>query len=331
VRSLIQSMLSCNTGHACSVSRCTFWMVGKDVWFMVPGRGVCSLTQTTSNLWQGVDVPVSADLQPIIDRINWAASSVIRAVKVGNFSYIAVPLDTATTASTILVYDHLAAAGPDPNNPNKPPGAWAGYDSPGFSVFEFLPFPINGVDKLLILTTSGYLGVYEEMSVDQTGPATNAEITHTWRTRGYSLRSRLGRIRVSQIDLELKTRNPRYTVTAYLPGVNTTRVIASAVTRDRTKYRRPYTRAPWDPSNANDDHATAGRQDYSVDMTTAINFNTTGVDLSLLQETTETYRCPAAARGQFVQFAGSNDRGACELHGVVIAKGEVDKRKGMKL
>jgi hypothetical protein len=297
--------------------RRAIWRVGRDVWFMVPGRGVSSLGQTSQNKWQASDEPVSTEIQPLIERINWNAGAVIRAAKVGNFSYIAVPLDGATSNNAILVYDHLN-------------GAWAGYDT-GVSVFEFIPFPIEGVEKLLILTNSGYLGVYGEGHVDQSGASTNTEISHTWQTRGYALRSQLGRLRVQRLSLQLKTRWPRYTLTAGLDGANETRTIASAKTKSRTRYYRPHTRAAWVESNTNNDHATAYREDYSVDLSSATSFNTSGIDLSLLQETTEELRCPNGTRGQFVTFRGSNDRGQCELHGVSLEAVRVEaKRYGSK-
>lgn len=296
--------------------RRAIWRVGRDVWFVVPGRGVCSLAQTEQNKWQGVDVPLTRDVQPFIDRVNWNASSVIRGIKVGNFTYIAFPIDGATTNNSVLVYDHLNTA-------------WAGYDT-GVSVYEFLPYPIEGVDKLLVLTNSGYLGVYGEGDVDHTTGSAQAEITQTWRTRGYALRSHLGRHRARELTVQLQTRQPRYTLTATLDGANETVTIASAKTRDRTKYFKPHTRPKWVASNVNNDHATKFREDYSVDAVTAINPGSNGVDFSLLQETTERYRCSAAVRGQYIVFSGSNDRGAAELVAVNVESVEVDKRKGVR-
>jgi len=305
--------------------RRAIWSVGRDVWFVVPGRGVCSLTQTEQNKWQGVDIPMSAmdtdhgrwtDITPVIDRINWNASSVIRGTHVGNFSYVAVPLDGATSNNAILVFDHV----------NK---SWTPYDT-GVSVFDFIPFAVNGLERLLIMTNSGYLGVYEEGDVDHTSGSASSAITHTWATRGYATRSTLGRIRATALHLQLKTRNPRYTLSAALDGVNESVTIASAKTKDRTKYYKPHTRPRWVATNANNDHATKFREDYSVDRTTGVNPGSNGIDPSLLQETTEHYRCGSAVRGQSIVFRGSNDQGVCELHGVMIESVKVDKKKGVR-
>jgi hypothetical protein len=293
---------------------------GRDVWFMAAGRGVSSITQTSQNKWQGVDVPVSTDISPIIDRINWSASSVLRAAKVGNLSYWAVPLDGATANNAMLVYDHEQQA-------------WAGYDT-GVAVKEFLVFPWMGVDRLWILTTAGYIGLYEVGASDQTGASTFAAIAGEFTTRGYALRSTLGRVRAKEITLQLSTWNPRYSLSAVLDGVNESRAIATAKTRDRTKYDKPHTRAAWVSTNTNNDHATAYRQDYSAPIgtgSTRFYLNTAGVNFSREQESTERYRVPNGARGQTVQFQLTSDQGRVSCHGIAVETVEVDKRKERKL
>lgn len=416
------------TSEYSAASRKAIWRVGRDVWFVSPKRGVSSIAQTSQNKWQGVDQPVSADIQPLIDRINWTYADKIRAAKVGNFSYISVPLDngeflgpnlaggsysagsggsfgletgsgggtlgtedggtfglesgdggggggtlsitvvlgatyrftlgnaqsltngsetlTATgdftaegasvtlngtpgatctalvervyagVANSILVYDHLNQA-------------WSGQDT-GVSVREFLPFPIRGEDRLLILTETGYLGIYEAASTDGVADEMFEDVDWQVTTRGYSLRSDLQRIRAKELALQLRTWNPRYTLTSTLAGVNETKTIASARTRSRTRYYHPHMRAAWDPSNTNDDHGEPYRGDYSVDGATAI-YLSSGMSFDYYQEATERFRCPVGTRGQHVTFTLTNTQGSCELHGVAMHKQVVDNAKGTKI
>jgi hypothetical protein len=526
--------------------RRAIWRVGRDIWGVVPKRGVFSLSQTSQNKWQGIDVPISQEIQPVFNRINWTYADQIRAVKVGNFSYIAVPLDDAIVQSGPPVFDpsdlanlaegqsydegswtvpttpltyylwvpgnsqqleyrqglslvgtvataSIPASGylfqvpagqfmvlrkasgsgpvtdkfydltPDKSDyPNiveyasdvgdaqaapygrrrvvithsqsggvvftgatlpltrptdlntqaevmgrtwvyaqfgfepgdgtpkwyqvdggdwplvsaaevaendvpdevvellgtEPPPflvpysvpvanannailvydhvnkAWAGYDT-GVSVFDMFPFPVLGVERLLILTNQGFLGIYEEADLDHgpellddtiVGTARN-EIEHTWATRGYALRSKLGRIRATDLAVQLQTFNPRYTLSARLDGVNETRTIADARTRDRRKYFRPHTKPRYVETNENDDHALPYREDYSVDYSGGVDRGS-GINGGLKQEATEHYAPPKGSRGQFVVIEGSNDQGACDLHAVAIESKKVDRRKG---
>ena len=297
------------------VNRKAIWRVGREVWFVAPGRGVCSLKQTETNKWQGVDVPMSLDLQPLFSRINWSQGSKIRGVKVGNKSYIAAPLNGSLTNNVLFVYDHEMQS-------------WAGYDD-GIAAQELLGFNFMGVDRLVVLTTGGYMGLHEQGSRDATGPTSWQAIGTSGTTRGYAVRSSLGRQRVTAIHLQLRTWNPRYSITATLSGANQTVTVASAKTRSRTKYYRPHTKPRWDATNVNDDHGTRDREDYSVDLTSATHL--TNMNLDLFQEVTETLRVPPSVRGQHISFTLGNDQGLVELCGVSLETVKVDRRKGTKV
>lgn len=289
------------------------WRVGTDVWFMAAGRGVSSIRQTAENKWQGLDTPVSRDIQPIIDRINWQAADCVRAAKVGNLSYIAVPIDGATANNAILVFDHLN-------------GAWAGYDT-GVAVQEFLPFSYLGVERLFIFTTAGYFGLYEQGQVDQLTGSTRQDVSVSLTTRGYAVQ--LGRQRAQQFRMQFRTWSPRYTVTVTEDGHRESQTLVSQKTKSRTRYYLPHTRAPWVATNANDDHGTPYREDYSLDWSSGVGFGSNGIDLSAKQETQEVYRVPRSSRGHTVQFTIANDRGVLDLHGVEVRSSIIDRRKGI--
>lgn len=68
--------------------------VGSDIWFLSQ-LGVMSIRQTETNNLQGVSMPVSEPIKPLIDRINWKYASGAVSAYVDNKYYLAVPLDDA--------------------------------------------------------------------------------------------------------------------------------------------------------------------------------------------------------------------------------------------
>lgn len=68
--------------------------VGSDLWFL-SSLGVMSIRQTEQNKLQGVALPVSEAIQPLIDRINWKYAMNAVAAYWDNKYYLAVPLDDA--------------------------------------------------------------------------------------------------------------------------------------------------------------------------------------------------------------------------------------------
>jgi hypothetical protein len=81
---------------------------GKDCYFLAMKRGVCSVRQTEQNQLQSVDWPASAEIQPLIDRINWdVAARTATMAYWDNKLYVAVPLDDAKMTTAELVSDGL--------------------------------------------------------------------------------------------------------------------------------------------------------------------------------------------------------------------------------
>jgi hypothetical protein len=67
--------------------------VGKDVWYLAQKVGIASVEVTVAGKWQGVDIPVSATIQRVIDRIDWAHADQATFADWNNRLYAAVPLD----------------------------------------------------------------------------------------------------------------------------------------------------------------------------------------------------------------------------------------------
>ena len=127
--------------------------VGENVWFF-GYNGIYSLRRNAENNIERQAVAISDPIQSLIDRVNPAAVSKIRAVAYNNYVLFAVPLDGSTINNTLLVYDLLAPSGGF--------GAWAGYwQSEGkiLSVVEFLEFN----EELLFINE---LGIIEKLFVE---------------------------------------------------------------------------------------------------------------------------------------------------------------------
>lgn len=222
--------------------------------------------------------------------------------------------------NAILVYDHRNQA-------------WCGHDEGELiQPFRFLVKQFRGEERLFMLTSTGYLVLYEELGRDQVDAETFQEIEWRFDTRGYASLSKLGRLRAREMTIQMQTWNPLYSVHAILDGVAEVVTVAEDATRDRTRYERPFTAPRWVESNINGDHGTAFREDYSVLIGSDDSrfYHSTRVNFSAQQEVTETYRCSPAVRGRTVQFRLSGRQGRVELHGVDIEAVRVDRSKGRK-
>jgi len=94
--------VSANIGCRCHG---TIVQAGNDVFFLSEtGRGVYALGQAPTSDQEGIWLPVSKDIQPLIDRINWSACDNARATFWQGAYILAVPLDGAVYNNFMLVY-----------------------------------------------------------------------------------------------------------------------------------------------------------------------------------------------------------------------------------
>ena len=82
-------------------------LAGKDLVFVSPRRGVVSLRQSVAGEIQGVEVPLSAPIDPLIQRINWSLAEKIRVAYCDNKLYVAVPLDEGECQGRNLLFPEL--------------------------------------------------------------------------------------------------------------------------------------------------------------------------------------------------------------------------------
>lgn len=127
---------------------------GNNVFFL-SDNGVYSLTFVDLYNLRGVDMPISVNIQPYIDRINKSLADRATAIYFNNRYYLAVPLDSfvgaanATGNNTVLIYNFL----------NK---GWESIDTYGDARFNILNFHIGKAGQrnaLFVVTTTG--GVHE--------------------------------------------------------------------------------------------------------------------------------------------------------------------------
>lgn len=83
----------------------TIVQVGSDVWFLSDQRGVVSIRQTETNKLQGVDVPVSEPIDPLIQKIDWDHADQACAAFWDNKVYFAVPINSPKRFGDELIPD----------------------------------------------------------------------------------------------------------------------------------------------------------------------------------------------------------------------------------
>ncbi len=88
------------------VGKRAFCIFDNDLLYVAPDHSIRSLARMEAAAQQfAVSAPLSLPLQPFIDRINWDHASTIAAVRYKQLALFSVPLDTATTPNTVLVWN----------------------------------------------------------------------------------------------------------------------------------------------------------------------------------------------------------------------------------
>jgi len=179
---------------------------GPNVLFL-SDNGVYGLTFVEQYNLRGVEMPISVNIQPYIDRINKSLADKSVGIYFNNRYWLAVPLDSrpgvpdAIGNNTVLVYNFL----------NK---GWESIDTYGDSRFNILNFHIGKSGKrnaLYIVTTTG--GLHEVdvneaendvLAVDPALATVNARITARLTSRGYDMGS-LERKRFTDTQIQMQS------------------------------------------------------------------------------------------------------------------------------
>jgi len=243
------------TEYGCSAPD-SFVQVGSDLWFLAHKRGIVSITMTAQNKLQGVDIPVSRDVEKLVRRINWEHADTAVAAFNDNRAFFAVPIDSSTVNNAVLVYDTATQA-------------WAGVDlGDAIRPKDWLKYTYAGAERLHFLHKDGYLYLYEDgffdHVADASGIITYTSIPMKFRTRGYGAKASLRRKKHERMAAVVRTWWPTYSVTAVFPGQAERQALVTNKTTDRTKWVRPYGKADHVTSNVNDDYNDPNREDYSM-------------------------------------------------------------------
>jgi len=235
---------------------------GDNIVFMADRRGFVNIKQSESGKLIGVDVPMSAPIQKLIDRLDWTQPIRLAGWNSHLYAHATIPSENN---SCVFVYSFVSAS-----KLGDPQQGWMPLDTgSALSVLEWFKQPLDGVERLFYLSPDGWVNLMEESTQGDMIAGDNdqgldwEEITTRVRFRPQG--KQLERLQTpSGADLALETYNPSYSLTAHFEGVNKQTVLCAAVTKDNTRYTRPWNATAWDATNINDDHATPYREDYRV-------------------------------------------------------------------
>ncbi len=144
--SLTDVRLNLVTAEIGCVARNTIVQVGNEVLFL-SDNGIYSANFGDLYNLRGAGLPLSAAVQPVINRINGDAAKNAAAVYFSNRYYIALPLDDSEKNNVILVYNFLNQA-------------WESLDtvdSDGWDVLGFVAASSGGINRLFTVSANGAL------------------------------------------------------------------------------------------------------------------------------------------------------------------------------
>jgi hypothetical protein len=234
------------------VSQASIAGTGSDVIFLSQ-RGIISLRQTEFGISQSVVVPLSDQIQNIVDDIDQAFWSNACGTYFSNRYILSVPVEGGDgTNQRTLVYNFL----------NK---AWEGYWEGSLLVPKYWSRVIvAGTDTLCWADESGLIHQFDTLGLvdaDRTGVLT--QISTEVRFRGYTGEDNVDHKQWTDIQFELGNWNTRYSITAQFDGVNEFYTVATDQTKDRTAYYT-YGSGTYNTNNTADNFLAPYREDYSV-------------------------------------------------------------------
>ena len=160
--------------------------------------------------------------------------------------------------------------------------------------------------------TNGAVLVLNEGFADELG-GTEYEIADSLTTRAYRMGTMVQRGRMLKLAVDQSTWRPEFTVKLKPDGAYEEVTVAAGVTKSRKRYYR-FGVPDWVDTNVNDDHATAGREDYSVVVDGLLLGS--GVATDQHQRRLEQFR--SRVGGTSIQVEVSNAQGRAVQHGIRI-------------
>jgi hypothetical protein len=278
----------------------TVTQVGRDLWFL-SDDGVYAISQVLENALQAGDAPVTAPMESVMRRTNWASASQAQAIYHDKYYYLALPIDGSEFNNAILVYDLITQQ-------------WCGYwESPVIDVAAFLRISISGHRKLCFVSgdsiegNTGVLYVLDDSYADERFGA-EEDIETELETRGYMCGVGTDK-RYLHAVAEIASWNGAGSIDVIRGGVNEESEVVT-YSKDRTKYQL-FAKRDYDTTNSNDDFLDPFRQDYSVEITSypELAFNSAGTALNTISllSTTIPITCDALTDGYILLTMVMND------------------------
>ena len=234
------------------VSQASIAGTGSDVIFLSQ-RGIISLRQTEFGISQSVVLPLSDQIQNIVDDIDQAYWSNACATYFANRYILSVPVEGGDgTNQRTLVYNFL----------NK---AWEGYWEGSLLVPKYwCRVIVAGTDTLCWADESGLIHQFDPLGLVDVNLAGNLiQMSTEVRFRGYTGEDNVDHKQWTDIQFELGNWNTRYSITAQFDGVNEFYTVATDQTKDRTVYYT-YGSGTYNTNNTADNFLNPYREDYSV-------------------------------------------------------------------
>lgn len=288
----------------------TWWVQKGRTYSVTTGANFTSLTNGTTTVTDTgtYEITAAGDLLTVRGS---AASDVITITE----------KDYSGFNNAVLVYDTI----------NR---AWSGYDeADALTVVDFVKFPYGEEERLGFLGEDGFMNLYEDGFHDwdgaPSGTLSRAAVATDLVTRGY-LNNPADRMHFTRASLVVSTWWPSYSTSLLTDGHNEEIALGTGVTRDRTKYHRPWNAADFVEDNSNDDFLEPWRQDYSVrlDGSEEIDCGSNGVDPDIHQEWEDSR--VVRARGRYARLRVQGAQGRTEVR-VAGVQGHPDSRRlGMK-
>lgn len=224
--------------------------VGPDLVYM-SDQNITSVRLNLQNQLQAVTEPLSKNIKNIMGRVNWSYAYKVSMAYWDNNLYVAVPVDNSTTCNVVLVYNFVT---------QQWWGEWA-FDEglemaiQGFVVANYFA----GSTRLFCITEDGRIFVTGEGADDIDGDGVYP-IQMSVTTRPYRMENSSKIDRRMYVDIE--TNRPDFSITSYTETANSSQVIISNQTYERSESML-FGDSPYDMNNANNDFNRPFREDYA--------------------------------------------------------------------
>ncbi len=284
-------------------------VAGDSILFLSNPSGLRRIRQSQSGRLEVDPVPASDAIEPIIRRINWQFAHKAVAKVLGDYYYLAVPIDRANFNNAILVLNTVT--GQWESTPDRWPATTMHIDQ--LHAASYL-----GTQALYAVDThvSAIYVLYVDGATSDQLRSGTYPIEDLIETRGYGRTNEgeTGWRRFKRAQVALATVDPSVTVTAITDGVNEEDLLTlDPITRDREDYFNVLT-PDFDPAAA-DGFIVPLREDYDPVLDTGLTLSA-GVWLGLRQQTTEhlSMRSP----GSWCALRIANSQGQCEVRAVSV-------------